>query len=266
MQEELAKVSEGAMEGKGRVWFIGAGPGDPELITVKGRRLIEQADLVLYAGSLVPRETVACAKEGARVEDSASMTLEETHALMRDTAKAGGLVARVHTGDPLLYGAAREQMALLEADGVPCSVVPGISAAFAAAAAAGVSFTVPETIQSLAFTRLDGRTPVPAGQSVAEYARHRASLAVYLSARTPDVLAKELRMGGYGDDVPVLMAHKVGWPDEKLAWATVGTVESAAVELGFTRQTVFLILPGEKEENSTRSRLYDANFQHGYRH
>lgn len=266
MQEEMPEATSKGAEEKGMVWFIGAGPGDPELITVKGRRLIEQADLVLYAGSLVPRETVACAKDGARVEDSASMTLDETHALMRDTALAGGLVARVHTGDPLLYGAAREQMALLEADGVPCAIVPGISAAFAAAAAAKVSFTVPETIQSLAFTRLDGRTPVPPGQSVAEYAKHGASLAVYLSARTPDVLANELRAGGYSDDTPVLMAHKVGWPDAKLAWATVGTVELSAKEQGFTRQTVFLVLPGEKEENSARSRLYDASFQHGYRH
>ena len=249
----------------GMVWFIGAGPGDPELITVKGRRLIEQADLVLYAGSLVPREIVSCAKAGARVEDSASMTLEQTHALMRESALKGGLVARVHTGDPLLYGAAREQMALLEAEGIACAVVPGISAAFAAAAAARASFTVPETVQSMAVTRLDGRTPVPSGQSVAEYARHGASLAVYLSARDPDILAEELAKGGYAGDTPVLMAHKVGWPDQKLAWTTVEGLETAAREQGFTRQTVFLVLPGEKEADPAKSRLYDAGFCHGYR-
>ena len=164
----------------GMVWFIGAGPGDPELITVKGRRLIEQADLVIYAGSLVPREIVACAKDGARVEDSASMTLEQTHALMRDAAPGGGLVARVHTGDPLLYGAAREQMALLEADGIPCAVVPWISAAFAAAAAAKASITVTDTVQRLAVTRLDRRTPGPPGERGSGEPGHREQSAGYL--------------------------------------------------------------------------------------
>lgn len=249
----------------GKVWFIGAGPGDPELLTVKGRRLISEADLVLYAGSLVPREVVACAGPEAGVLDSSSMELGELHALMRDAALSGKMVARVHTGDPMLYGAAREQMALLEADGVPCGVVPGISAAFAAAAAAGVSLTVPEVVQSFAVTRLDGRTPVPEGQSVAEYARHGGSLAVYLSARTPDLLAGELRKAGLAEDTPILLAHKVGWPEEKLAWGTLGTLESIAVERGFTRQTVFLILPGERERHSAPSRLYSKDFCHGYR-
>lgn len=250
---------------RGIVWFIGAGPGDPELITVKGQRLICEADMVVYAGSLVPRALVACAKEGARVVDSSPLNLEEIHTLMCESALAGGTVARVHTGDPLLYGAAREQMALLDAEGIPYSVVPGVSAAFAAAAAGKVSFTVPESIQSLAITRLDGRTPVPDGQSVKEYARHGASLAVYLSSKTPDILAGELSAGGYPPDTPVLLAHKVGWPDERLAWATVETLDTIAREQGFTRQTVFLVLPGEKEKDAARSRLYDATFAHGYR-
>ncbi len=259
---EYGRGKSGTM---GMVWFIGAGPGDPELITVKGRRLISEADLVLYAGSLVPLAVVDCAKKEARIVDSASLTLEESHALMRDAAFAGGLVARVHTGDPLLYGAAREQMALLREEGIPCAVVPGISAAFAAAASAGVSFTVPETVQSLAVTRLDGRTPVPEGQRVADYARHKASLAVYLSAREPEILAEELRQGGLAEDTPILLAHKVGWPDEKLAWASVADVALVAREQGFTRQTVFLVLPGEKEKDSARSRLYDGAFSHGFR-
>ena len=249
----------------GTVWFIGAGPGDPELITVKGRRLISEADLVLYAGSLVPKETVACAKPGARVIDSAPLDLEAIHALMRDAARAGLLVARVHTGDPMLYGAAREQMALLKADGIPCRVVPGISAAFAAAAAAGVSLTVPETVQSFAVTRLDGRTPVPEGQSLAEYARHGGSVAVYLSAKEPGLVAQELRKANVPEDTPVLLAHKVGWPDERLAWASLATLERTAKEQGFTRQTVFLVLPGEKEAQSAPSRLYDSGFTHGFR-
>ena len=249
----------------GMVWFIGAGPGDPELITVKGRRLIEQADLVLYAGSLVPPEVVACARKEAVVLDSAAMTLEETHARMRDAALRGGLVARVHTGDPMLYGAAREQMILLQAEGIPCAVVPGVSAAFAAAAAAGASLTVPESVQSFAVTRLDGRTPVPAGQSVAEYARHGGSLAVYLSAGNPEQLVEELRAGGVSEDTPILLAHKVGWPDEKLAWATLSTLVSTAADNAFSRRTVFLVLPGERAGKNAASRLYAKDFSHGYR-
>ncbi len=249
----------------GMVWFIGAGPGDPELITLKGHRLICEADLVLYAGSLVPAEVVACARKEARVVDSASLTLEQTHALMRETALAGGLVARVHTGDPSLYGAAREQIALLEADGIPCAVVPGVSAAFAAVAAAKLSLTVPETVQSFAVTRLNGRTPVPEGQSVREYARHGGSLAVYLSARDPEVLAEELRAGGVAEDTPVLLAHRVGWPDQRLAQATLATLAETARRENFTRQTVFLVLPGERNPESAPSRLYAADFSHGFR-
>ena len=247
------------------VWFIGAGPGDPELITVKGRRLISEADLVLYAGSLVPVEVVSCARPGAKVVDSAPLTLEETHALMRDAVLAGGMAARVHTGDPMFYGATREQMALLERDGIAFAVVPGVSAAFAAASAAKVSLTVPEQVQSLVLTRLDGRTPVPDGQNVSDYVRHGASLAVYLSAGAPGLLAEELRLGGADEDMPVLLAHRVGWPDEKLVWTTLAGLEATVREQGFARQTVFLILPGEKQRQSPASRLYAREFKHGYR-
>ena len=250
---------------RGMVWFIGAGPGDPELITVKGRRLIREADLVLYAGSLVPVEVVSCTKAGARVVNSASLTLEETYALMRDATLSGGMVARVHTGDPMLYGATREQMALLEQDGIDFAVVPGVSAAFAAASAAKVSLTVPELVQSFVVTRLDGRTPVPEGQSVSEYVRHGASLAVYLSARSPGLLAEELRRGGADEDMPVLLAYRVGWPDEKLAWTTLAGLETTAREQGLLRQTVFLILPGERQRHGPASRLYAKDFKHGYR-
>ena len=172
---------------RGKVYFIGAGPGDPELLTLKGRRLICEADLVLYAGSLVPPELVACAKASARVEDSAPLCLEETHALMRDCALSGGMVARVHTGDPSLFGAVREQARLLDADGIPWEIVPGVSAAFAAAAAGKVSFTVPETTQSLIVTRLDGRTPVPEKERLKELAAHGASLASIFPPRIPSV-------------------------------------------------------------------------------
>lgn len=249
----------------GMVWFIGAGPGDPDLITVKGRRLIRAADMVLYAGSLVPAKVVACAREDAVVMDSSAMTLEETHAAMRDAAEAGGLVARVHTGDPMLYGAVKEQMALLDKDGIAYKVVPGVSAAFAAAAAAKVSLTVPERVQSFSIARLDGRTPVPPGQRVADHAALGGTLAVYLSAGEPELLEEELRSAGLAHDTPVLLAYRVGWPEEHCVRATLATLASTAREQGFGRQTVFLILPGEKDDAPAASRLYDSSFSHGFR-
>ncbi len=252
-------------EKTGTVWFIGAGPGDPDLITVKGKRLIEKADLVLYAGSLVPPSLVASAKAEARVVDSAPLNLEETHALMRETALWGGLVARVHTGDPALYGAIREQMELLRADGVNYAVVPGVSAAFAAAAAAGASFTVPGLAQSLCITRLSGRTPVPDGQSVKELARHKGSLAVYLSAADAGGLQNELEEAGLPPETPVVIAYRVGWPEEKLTRCALSELAAVTAEDGVDRQTVFLVLPGETGQGGERSSLYDSSFSHGYR-
>lgn len=248
---------------RGKVFFIGAGPGDPELLTIKGQRLIREADMVLYAGSLVPPEVVACAKEGARVEDSAPLCLEETHALMRDCALDGGMVARVHTGDPALYGAVREQARLLEKDGIPWEVVPGVSAAFAAAAAGKVSFTVPDVTQSLVITRLEGRTPVPERERLRRLAAHGTSLALYLSASEPDRIQAEL-LSVLPPETPILCACRVGWPDQRLAWARVETLADVIKKQGFTRQTVFLVLPGQRCTDD-RSKLYDAQFSHGRR-
>ncbi|CAK7070482.1 MAG: Cobalt-precorrin-4 C(11)-methyltransferase [Desulfovibrio sp.] len=253
----------------GTVYFIGAGPGDPELITVKGRRLIEEAALVLYAGSLVPAALVACAKATAQVVDSSSMTLEETHAAMREAAFAGLQVARVHTGDPSLYGAVREQAALLERDGIPYAIIPGVTAAFAAAAAAKISFTVPETAQSFAITRMEGRTPVPPGQRVRDMAAHGGSLAVYLSAPETERLQAELLEAGLLPDTVVIAAYRVGWPEEKIIRTTVKELAAAVNANGLDRQTVFLILPGESRLSGgsadTRSRLYAGEFAHMFR-
>lgn len=247
--------------------FIGAGPGDPELVTVKGKRLIGEADLVLYSGSLVPREIVAQAKPGALVADSASMTLEETHALMREAALAGRSVARVHTGDPSLYGAIREQMRLLDKEDIEYQVIPGVTAALAAAAAAKVSLTVPERVQCFTVARLAGRTPVPEGQSVRELARHGGSLAVYLSASDATGLERELLEGGLDPLTPVCIVYRVGWPDERLVWSSAGNLAATVAEEKLSRQMVFLVLPGETEDGAdeTRSRLYAGEFSHGYR-
>ncbi|WP_319583121.1 precorrin-4 C(11)-methyltransferase [uncultured Pseudodesulfovibrio sp.] len=249
------------------VYFIGAGPGDPELLTVKGRRLIGEADLVLYAGSLVPAEIVAGAKDGAHVADSAPMSLEETHALMVETVAAGGTVARVHTGDPSLYGAIREQMALLDAVGITYAVVPGVTAGFAAAAAATRSYTVPEVTQTLIFTRLEGKTPVPEGEGLRKLAAHGSAMCIYLSAGDPEGVQRELLAGGLPEATLVVMAYRVGWPDEKVVETELATLAQTARENDFTRQTVFLVLPGQGREDAgkARSLLYDKDFKHMYR-
>jgi precorrin-4/cobalt-precorrin-4 C11-methyltransferase len=247
-----------------RVYFIGAGPGDPDLITVRGRNLVSRADLVLYAGSLVPAEVVACARHGAVVADSAGMNLDETHALMLETARAGGLVARVHTGDPSLFGSVREQTALLDRDGVTWSVIPGVTAAFAAAARAGVSFTVPEATQSLIITRLHGRTPVPESERLRFLARHGSSIAVYLSADKAAALASELRLAGLPESTTIVIARKVGHPEEKIIRTTLAGLEESVQSGNIVRQTVFLILPCE-DAPRVPSKLYDSSFGHGFR-
>jgi precorrin-4/cobalt-precorrin-4 C11-methyltransferase len=246
-----------------RVYFIGAGPGDPELLTVKASRIIAAADLVLYAGSLVSPGIVALAKPAARVVDSAPLTLEETHALMAAAAGRGELVARVHTGDPALYGAIAEQASLLTAANIPYGVIPGVTSASAAAAAFAVTFTVPEITQTLILTRLAGRTPMPPGEALADLARHRSAMAVYLSAGDPEGVAKALLDGGYPPETPVALAHRLGWPGEKRLWATIATLAETVRREGIDRQTVFLILPGLGQ--ATASKLYDAAFSHACR-
>jgi precorrin-4/cobalt-precorrin-4 C11-methyltransferase len=249
---------------EGRVVFIGAGPGDPELITVKGQRIVGEAGLVLYAGSLVPREVVACARPGAEVLDSASMTLDQTHAVMLGAVRQGRLVARVHTGDPSIYGAVREQARLLERDGIPYEIIPGVTSACAAAARAAVSFTVPERTQSLIITRMAGRTPVPESESIRSLATHRASMVVYLSADKACELQQELKAGGLEPETRVVIGRRIGHPDEEVVYTCVGDLSRVAEEMKLTRQAVFLVLPGEDGEEHL-SKLYDAGFVHGFR-
>lgn len=249
------------------VYFIGAGPGDPELVTVKGQRLISEADLVLYAGSLVPKAVVDCAGADATVADSAPMSLEETHAMMVEAVRNGGVVARVHTGDPALFGAIREQMALLDAEGIRYEVVPGVTAGFAAAASACRSYTVPEVTQTLIFTRIAGRTPVPESENLRSLAAHGSAMCIYLSAGDPEGVQQELEAGGLHEETLVVMAYRVGWPEEQLVETRLSCLAADARSNSFTRQTVFLVLPGQGRIDSaeTKSLLYDTGFSHMFR-
>ena len=248
-----------------QVSFIGAGPGDPELLTIKAQRLIREADLILYAGSLVPRQILTWAKEEADIQDSSGMTLEQTHTALVQAAAQGQKAVRVHTGDPSLYGAILEQMRLLQQEGIAFEVVPGITAAFAAAAKAAVSFTVPEQTQTLIFTRMSGRTPVPEQECLRDLAAHKCSLAIYLSTTLVRDMVMELRAGGLPDSTPVCIASRIGWPGEDMIWTDLEHLEPEVERTGLTRQAVFLVLPGQEAKQAAQSRLYSPDFSHGFR-
>ncbi len=247
-----------------KVYFIGAGPGDPELITVKGQNIIKAAHLVLFTGSLVPQEVVEAADPKARIIDSSPLTLEETNDLLVRTVRDHKIAARVHTGDPALFGAVREQALLLEQAGIPYEIIPGITAAFAAAAKAGVAFTAPGGTQSLILTRMAGRTPMPSQEAIRHLAVHGSSLAVYLSADKHAELENELLQAGLSPETPIVIGAKVGHPEEQIIRTCLRNLSRTAKQHNLTRQTVFLILPWENQPQK-RSRLYHPDFSHGCR-
>jgi len=247
------------------VHFVGAGPGDPELLTLKAARLLAQADLVLYAGSLVPQAVLEVCPPGVRKVSSAGLDLEAQVALMARAVRAGEKVVRLHTGDPSLFGAIQEQRQLLAKAGVGSEVVPGVTAALAAAAAAGQELTLPQVSQTVIITRLSGRTPVPEKERLAALARHQATLCLYLSAGMA-ARAREALLEGYPPQTPVIIAYRVGWPDQKLVRTDLDSLEAAVKEHRIKRQAVFLVgraLAGE--ELRSFSKLYDPAFSHGWR-
>lgn len=247
--------------------FVGAGPGDPELITVKGRRLVMEADRIVYAGSLVPEVLLNERKPGAAIFDSAPLALSETHALLVEGYRCGERVVRLHTGDPGLYGAIREQMDLLDGENIPYEVVPGVSAVFAAAAALKRELTLPEVSQTVILTRMAGRTPMPEGESLRSLASHRATLAIYLSVQQMEKLVSEVG-SYYAPETPVVVAYRVGWPDESFVRGTLSGIVDAVKASGIRRQALVLIGDvfdsGEGTERK-RSKLYDEKFEHGFR-
>ncbi len=245
------------------IYFVGAGPGDPDLITVKGDRLLREADLVVYAGSLVNKELLARVKEGCAIYDSAEMDLEEICSKMIEYASAGKTVVRLQTGDPSLFGALREQMGLLAEAGIGYTMVPGVSSFAAAAAAVGKEYTLPEISQTVILTRLAGRTPVPEKQALAGLAGHGASMAIFLSIGMIDKVVAELRQG-YSDDTPVAVVYKASWPQEHVIEGTVGDIAEKVKAAGLTLSALILVGPFLGDPVS-RSKLYDATFTHGCR-
>ncbi|MEW5736715.1 MAG: precorrin-4 C(11)-methyltransferase [Thermodesulfobacteriota bacterium] len=247
------------------ILFVGAGPGDPELITVKGRRALEEADRVLFAGSLVPEAVLAWAGPRAHCVSSAPMNLEETTGFLEEGYRAGLKVVRLHSGDPSIYGAIREQMDRLSALDIPFSVIPGVTSALAAAAAMHLEFTVPESTQTLVITRMEGLTPVPEREALAQLARHGSSMAIYLSASLAGKVAEALAPS-YGADAPAAVAFRVSQPDQKIVSTTVGELPEVLAREGITRQALIIVGPAlEKAANDKASRLYDPSFSHGFR-
>ena len=249
------------------VTFVGAGPGDPELITVKGQKALEAADLVVYAGSLVPEALLQWTPPGCEVKNSAGMHLDEFVSDMAAAHLAGKRVVRLHTGDPSLYGAIAEQIAELEKRGIPFRVIPGVTAAFAAAAAMGHEYTLPEVSQTLILTRMAGRTPVPEAEALASLARHRASMAVYLSIGMIDQVAAVLT-DAYGKDAPAAVAYRVSQPEERIFRTTVGGLPDLVKREGIRKTALVIVgdaLDREPRGESHKSRLYDRAFTHEYR-
>lgn len=249
------------------VVFCGAGPGDPDLITVKGQQALAAADLVVYAGSLVPDALLKWTRGGCRHLSSAGLNLDQIVAAMADAWSAGEAVVRLHTGDPSLYGAIFEQMAALERRNIPCTIIPGVSAAFAAAAVLGIEFTLPEVSQTLILTRMAGRTPVPDSESLASLAAHRATMAIYLSIAMVDEMAGILS-DAYGAEGACAVIYRASQPDQQVFWTTIGRLADTVKRAGITR-TALVVVGRVLDVRLTalvhHSKLYDRRFAHGFR-
>lgn len=244
------------------IYFVGAGAGDPELITYKGYKLLAAADLVVYAGSLVNPDVLQYCKKGARIENSAVMDLEEIIACMVQAHQKGQIVVRLHTGDPSLYGAIGEQMDLLQGKGVPFEIVPGVSSFLAAAASLQREYTVPGGTQTVIITRREGRTPVPAAERLSKLAAHQSSMAIFLSVGMIEKVVNEL-LEGYPPETPAAVVERVSWPEERVLTGRLGDLAQMTKEAGITKTA--LILVGSFLSDSGRSKLYDREFTHEYR-
>jgi precorrin-4/cobalt-precorrin-4 C11-methyltransferase len=250
------------------VHFVGAGPGDAELITVKGSRLLAEADVVVYAGSLVDRELVRRYAPNAQVWDSAGMTLAETTGVLADAAIAGRTAVRLHTGDPSIYGAIQEQMVELDKLGIDYDVVPGVTSAFAAAASLKQELTLPEVSQTVIITRLAGRTPVPDREKLSEIANVGATLIIYLSVSMIENVVTELLQGSYTLETPVAVVSKASWPDEQTVEGTLGDIAAKVKSAGIGKQAVIIVgdvLKARRDGMKAVSKLYDENFSHEFR-
>ena len=247
------------------IYFVGAGSGAEDLITVRGQRLLQQADVIIYAGSLVNPELLKERKESCIIYNSAKMTLEEVIAVMVEAEKAGQMTVRLHTGDPCLYGAIREQMDILTEQGIAYESCPGVSSFCGAASALDLEYTLPEISQSVVITRMAGRTPVPERESIRAFAAHQATMVIFLSTGMLKQLSEELIAGGYEAETPAAIVYKATWPEEKKFICTVGTLEETAKREGITKTALILVGNVIGCQTYERSKLYDPTFATEFR-
>ena len=247
------------------VYFVGAGTGAADLITVRGMRLLQRADVIIYAGSLVNPELLDYARAECEIYNSAKLTLDEVVDLMRQADDRGKMTVRLHTGDPSIYGAVREQMDALDGLGISYESCPGVSACFGAAASLNLEYTLPGISQSLIITRMEGKTKVPPAESIESFAAHRASMAVYLSAGMLKELSARLIAGGYRKETPAALVYKATWKDEEAYTCTVETLEQTATEHGITKTALVLVGEVITHQNYHKSRLYAPDFSTEFR-
>ena len=246
------------------VHFVGAGSGAPDLITLRGARLLGEADVVIYAGSLVNPELLTLTKPGCELHDSAKLTLEEVIALVEAAERMGKTTVRLHTGDPSIYGAVREQFDELAKRGIAFDVCPGVSSFCGAAAALRTEYTLPDVSQTVIITRAAGRTPVPERESIRSLAAHGATMVLFLRTALTETLQGELLAGGYAAETPAAIVYKATWPEEKIFRCTVGTLHETAEENGL-RKTALIVVGGCLGEEYLRSMLYHPDFTTEYR-
>ena len=247
------------------IHIVGAGPGAVDLITVRGQKLLSEADVVIYAGSLVSRDLLDWARQDARIYDSASMDLEQVLEVMEQAERDGLTTVRLHTGDPCLYGAIREQMDGLDARGIQYDICPGVSSFCGAAAALGMEYTLPGISQSVVITRMAGRTPVPERESIGKFAAHGSTMVIFLSAGMTGELSDELMKGGYPGDTPAAIVYKATWPDEKTVRCTVATLKETADREGIHKTALIVVGNTVAQTGYERSKLYDPAFTTGFR-
>lgn len=247
------------------VYFVGAGTGAVDLITVRGARMLGQADVIIYAGSLVNPELLQYAKKGCEIYNSAKLTLEEVLEVMQKAEAEGKITVRLHTGEPSIYGAVREQMDELDKLGISYESCPGVSACFGAAAALNIEYTLPEVSQSFIITRMEGKTKVPAKESIEGFAAHQVSMAIYLSTGMLKELSARLVAGGYRRETPAALVYKATWPEEEAYICTVETLYDTAEEHGITKTALVLVGEVITHRNYKKSRLYAADFSTEFR-
>ncbi len=247
-----------------QVHIVGAGPGDPELITRKGYRLVQEADIVIYAGSLVNPAILEACKEGCEIHNSASMSLDDVLAVTKASVAEGKTVVRLHTGDPAIYGAIQEQMDALKEMGITYDVTPGVSSFLATAAALRQEYTLPSVTQTVIITRMEGRTPMPEKEKLSMLASHGATMCIFLSVQMIDKVAAELIEGGYDKATPVAIVVKASWPDQRIIRGTLETIADVVAEEGVIRQAM-IVVSRVLDTDYELSKLYDKGFAHMYR-